>query len=316
MPDRKPPPTDREAVEAAVRDCYSTWSAHYYADYYQGAGAYPPVHTDIVRGLLRAAGARTVLDAGCGPASMLRDLAEPGLERWGFDLTPEMVVEARRVLAEQGLPAERVWEGSVLDPAAFRPRVDAPAEGFDAAICFGVLPHIPPSADLQILANLRDAVRPGGMIAVEARNQLFALFTLNRYSRAFFHDVLIDSSALLERAAGPDERTAVVRALGLLDDRFRLDIPPVRTGEAVAPGYDEILSRTHNPFVLHDQAEQLSLKDVEILFYHFHALPPMLEGEVPALFRRASLAMENPRDWRGHVMASAFVLVGRRSGQR
>lgn len=84
MPDRKPLATDREAVEGAVRDCYSTWSAHYYDDYYQGAGAYPPLHTDIVRGLSRAAGARTVLDAGCGPASMLRDLAEPGLERWGL----------------------------------------------------------------------------------------------------------------------------------------------------------------------------------------------------------------------------------------
>src|SRR5262249_28129524 len=85
----------------------------------------PPVHTDIVRGLLHAAGARTVLDAGCGPASMLRDLAEPGLERWSFDLTP--------------------------------------AEGFDAVICFGVLPHLPAWADAQVLANLRAAVRPGGI---------------------------------------------------------------------------------------------------------------------------------------------------------
>ena len=125
MPNCKPPAIDREAVEGAVRDCYSTWSAHYYNDYYQGAGAYPPVHTDIVRGLLHAAGARTVLDAGCGPASMLRDLAEPGLERWSFDLTP--------------------------------------AEGFDAVICFGVLPHLPAWADAQVLANLRAAVRPGGI---------------------------------------------------------------------------------------------------------------------------------------------------------
>jgi hypothetical protein len=51
---------------------------------------------------------------------------------------------------------------------------------------------------------------------------------------------------------------------------------------------------------------------MQVLFYHFHALPPMLEQAAPALFRRASVAMENPRDWRGHFMASAFVLVGRR----
>jgi 2-polyprenyl-3-methyl-5-hydroxy-6-metoxy-1,4-benzoquinol methylase len=312
MPNCKPPAIDREAVEGAVRDCYSTWSAHYYDDYYQGAGAYPPVHTDIVRGLLRAAGARSVLDAGCGPASMLRDLAEPGLERWGFDLTPEMVAEARRVLAKQGLPAERVWEGSVLDPAAFQARAGAPPEGFDAVVCFGVLPHVPAEGDAQVLTNLRAAVRPGGLVAIEARNQLFALFTFNRYSRDFFHDVLIGVSALEAKAANAAERAALDRALVVLDQHFRIDLPPERKGGAGRLGYDEVLSRTHNPFLLRQLAQERRLADVEVLFYHYHALPPILEGEAPELFRRASLATENPRDWRGHFMASAFVLVGRR----
>src|SRR5262245_18728006 len=143
MPDRPPADSGRGAVERAVRSCYSTWSKRYYDDYYRDAGAYPPVHVGIVRDLLRTAAARTVLDAGCGPASMLRDLRDQGLERWGFDLTPEMVTEARRVLAEQGLPAERVWQGSVLDPVAVVPRAGAPPDGFHAAICFGVLPHVP-----------------------------------------------------------------------------------------------------------------------------------------------------------------------------
>ena len=97
-----------------------------------------------------------------------------------------------------------------------------------------------------------------------------------------------------------------------LDERFRLDLPPARTGDAGEPGYDEVLSRTHNPFLLRQQALEQGLTDVEVLFYHYHALPPMLEGAAPDLFRRASLAMEDPRDWRGHVMASALVLVGRR----
>lgn len=305
-------PADREAIERAVRSCYSTWSGRYYEDYYQGTGMYPPVHTDIVRDLLRKAGARRLLDAGCGPASMLRDLSEPGLERWGFDLTPEMVAEARRILVEQGLATNRVWQGSVLEPADFAPRAGAPTDGFDAAICFGVLPHVPAEADIKVLANLRDAVRPGGLVAVEARNQLFALFTLNRYSRDLFHDALIDAEALRQQAADASERTALDQALASLDERFRLDLPPTRTGHAGEPGYDEVLSRTHNPFVLRQQALEQGLTDVEVLFYHYHALPPMLEGTAPALFRRASLAMENPRDWRGHVMASAFVLVGRR----
>jgi 2-polyprenyl-3-methyl-5-hydroxy-6-metoxy-1,4-benzoquinol methylase len=282
MPDRKPPATDREAVEGAVRDCYSAWSAHYYDDYYHGAGAYPPVHTDIVRGLLRAAGARTVLDAGCGPASMLRDLAEPGLERWGFDLTPEMVVEARRVLADQGLPAERVWEGSVLDPAAFQARAGAPPEGFDAVVCFGVLPHVPAGANAQVLTNLRAAVRPGGLVAIEARNRLFALFTFNRYSRDLFHDVLIGVSALEKKAADAGERAALERALAALDQHFRIDLPPERTGDASRPGYDEVLSRTHNPFLLRQVAEENagSFSWAEAEMITARAFPPVLTSGV------------------------------------
>src|SRR5262245_30034423 len=188
---------DHGELETAVRSCYSSWSGRYYDDYYGNAASYPPVHLEIVRALLRDSGVRTLLDAGCGPASMLRELADLHLERWGFDLTPEMVSEARRVLAAQGRSSDRIWEGSILDRAAFKPRAGAPA-AFDAAICFGVLPHVPASADCQVLANLREAVRRGGLIAVEARNQFFGLFTLNRYSRVFFRDVLINESALLE----------------------------------------------------------------------------------------------------------------------
>jgi 2-polyprenyl-3-methyl-5-hydroxy-6-metoxy-1,4-benzoquinol methylase len=303
---------DKEDLERVVRHCYSTWGSRYYDDYYRSDAAYPPVHTGLVRELLQRRGARTVLDAGCGPASMLRDLQLPGLDRYGFDLTPEMVAEARRVLAEQGVAAEQIWEGSVLDSKAFSPPGAASAARFDAALCFGVLPHVPPEADAVVLANLAAAVRPGGMIACEARNMLFALFTLNRYSRELFAKELIREDELLE-SADSAERAALDTALRQLDGQFRMDLPPVRKGYEGEPGYDEVLSRTHNPFVVREQAEAAGLKDVTLLFYHYHRLPPMLDRLLPGLQRRASIAMENPLDWRGHFMASAFIVVGTKS---
>lgn len=306
MTDTGRPPRD---PEQAVKSCYSTWSGSYYDDYYTSGTAYPPVHVDIVRKHLAATGARTVLDAGCGPASMLRDLADLNLERYGFDLTPEMVAEARRVLGGQGVAADRVWDGSVTDPAAFRPLPDG--QGYDAVLCFGVLPHIRAEDDAKVLANLARAVRPGGLVMVEARNQLFALFTLNRYSRDLFHEALIDVEGLRAQATAA-ERPKLEEALALIDGRFRLDLPPVRKGKAGEPGYDEVLSRTHNPFELRALAAQSGLEEVETLFYHYHCLPPMAESLAPRLFRAASVAMEDPRDWRGHFMASAFIVAGRR----
>src|SRR5712691_1854301 len=88
----------RGVTEAAVTACYSSWAESYFAEYYENAGAYPPVHRMIVRDLVAASGARTLLDAGCGPASMLRGLGDLGAELYGFDLTPEMIVEARKVM--------------------------------------------------------------------------------------------------------------------------------------------------------------------------------------------------------------------------
>lgn len=308
MSDKRLKPSE---VEAAVRNCYSTWSEDYYRDYYQSATAYPPVHTEIVRKRLADAGVRSLLDAGCGPASMLRDLDGLGIERHGFDLTPEMVEEARRVLATQGVPRENIWQGSVLDEKAFAAHS---GRRYDAAICFGVFPHIPAAADEAVLANLANSVRDGGLVMVEARNQLFALFTLNRYSHDFFIKSLIDLDQLRAQA-GADEQARLEEAVRMLGDRFRLDLPPVRKGKADGPGYDEVLSRTHNPFELRAAAERAGLRDVSILFYHYHCMPPMAEALVPGLFRRASLALEDPSDWRGHFMASAFILAGHRSAR-
>jgi hypothetical protein len=50
--------------------------------------------------------------------------------------------------------------------------------------------------------------------------------------------------------------------------------------------------------------------NVNVLFYHYHAFPPIFQDVIPELFRERSLAMENSNDWRGYFMASAFILVG------
>jgi hypothetical protein len=90
---------------------------------------------------------------------------------------------------------------------------------------------------------------------------------------------------------------------------FRLDMPPVRIGSAEAPGYDTILSKFHNPLNIKPLFAAAGLKTEDIYFYHYHAIPPMFEKENPLLFREASLAMEDdPHDWRGYFMASAFVI--------
>jgi SAM-dependent methyltransferase len=315
MLDKNPPPRGDEngAVEAAVKQCYSTWGTSYYQDYYGPDAPYPPVHLDLVRRIVNDIAPARLLDAGCGPASMLRHLVAAGRESYGFDLTPEMVVEARRVMGEFGVPASRVWEGSVLEAADFMPPGEARGE-FDCTVCCGVLPHIPADADVACIGNIRASLRQGGYAVVEARNELFSLFTMNRYSHQFFMQRLVPVDLLQAAARENDETVGIQQALSQVESMFRTDLPPVRKGKESEPGYDEVLSRVHNPLVLREQFLQGGFDQVRLAYYHFHCLPPMVQEFAPRAYREASLAMESdPEDWRGLFMASAFFVVARRA---
>ncbi|WP_171015155.1 class I SAM-dependent methyltransferase [Methylocystis sp. B8] len=301
---------DRDSVERSIKHCYSTWGTSYYADYYGADAPYPPVHLDLVSRLVAERDVKRLLDAGCGPASMLRHLVAPGRDIYGFDLTPEMVVEARRVLAEQGVPADHVWEGSVAVRADFvAPTGNA---DYDCVLCSGVMPHIAETTETDIIANIRDALQPGGHAIVEARNELFSMFTLNRYSHEFFLKQLLPVDEL-RRQAG-DEGDGMNAALAQVERMFRTDVPPIRQGKDDEPGYDEVLSRTHNPLLLQQKFLATGFTNVQLYYYHFHCLPPVVSGHAPRLFREISLQMEaNPKDWRGLFMASAFFVVAQRA---
>ena len=294
-------------IEMQVADCYSTWAHDYFEDFYGASAAYPPVHADLIHKLLLESGCESVLDAGCGPASFLKHIAASSIEWHGFDLTPEMVEEARRVVDKLGRSHSRVWQGSVLDDAAFTS--PEPSLVFDSAVLVGVLPHIPVTADVQVLSRMRSAIAPGGLLIAEARNALFSLFTFNRPTYDFVLQELVDWDALKAHVAleAPQAPEAIEERFAQL---LAMDLPPTRRGKSGEQGYDEILSRTHVPFLLKEAAEDAGWRDVKFKFAHFHSLPPQLATYAPVASREASLKMESPDDWRGLFMASTFLVTG------
>lgn len=302
--------SDATHLEQAVAACYATWASSYFDQYYGDHAPYPPVHAEQILKMLEQGGVTTLLDAGCGPASFLQYLGHRPIAWHGFDLTPEMVAAGRRVADALGRTEAQIWIGSVLDDAAFTPP-GAPVR-FDGAVLVGVLPHLPAAAETAVLQRLARAVEPGGLLIAEARNALFGLFTLNRPSFELFLDRLIDWPALIAQA-NPAEQATLTGLREALAARFRIDLPPIRPSQAGEPGYDEILSRTHVPFELAEAARHAGWTEVELRYVHFHALPPMFERLLPELFRTASLNRERPDDWRGLIMASSFLIVGRRS---
>ena len=293
--------------EKKVARCYSTWGKSYYGDYYSKRSPYPPVHLALIRNIIKKHRPKNLIDAGCGPASMLRNLAGLSAGLYGFDLTPEMVEEAKQVFLKMNLNPDRIWQGSVLDRHAFGG--GHKKSRYDALLSWGVMPHLKEKDEKRVILNFKSALRPDGIACVEARNELFALFTMNRHSKDLFWDRLMAGEKLLQSAR--HQRKNLMKAAHEFWSHFRMDLPPIRRGKKAEPGYDEVLSRLHNPFELRQKFLACGFHEADVKFYHFHAMPPMMGASVPKLFLKESLKIENPDDWRGYFMASAFVIVAK-----
>lgn len=260
---------------------------------------YPANHfrLRIILKRLQETGAKRLIDFGLGEGSPARAFHELGLDVRGFDFTPEMVEQARRNFHTWGMNPAHVIQGDVCDPESY---TELLRDGtFDAAVCLGVMPHV--EDDAKVLANLRASLSSGGKVFVSFRNDLFSLATMNRYTHAFYMDTLL--------AAAPEAlREAVAEDIS---QRLRMDMPPVREKtEAGGVGYDTILAKFHNPLAITPLFTQAGFTDVTVRFYHFHPGPPYLEQKVGTrAFRAAAMALEeNPEDWRGHFLCSAFLV--------
>jgi len=117
---------------------------------------------------LRAAGARRVLDAGCGTGRHVEALLREGFDAHGADVSEEMLEQAR---ALTGAPERfHAWRMGEPLPASLE------AASFDAFLCVGnVWPQLTDARDVAAtLDAIRRLLRPGGVVllglkAVEVR---------------------------------------------------------------------------------------------------------------------------------------------------
>ena len=276
--------------------CYNSWSKTYYSEYYDSDNNYPPIHVDITKKILKKNNIKTLLDVGCGPASMLR-LLNRKINFFGFDLTPSMITEAKKILK---INKKKLWVGNALKKNDYLKGL----KNYDASICFGVFPHLKEKDEIKVLKNIFSVLTNGGLALVEARNSLFSIFTQNRYTSELYKELMFKNSKI------KDENKETKKIFKKMNEKLFMDEPKVRKGKDNNIGYDEILSKPNNPFVLKEKMLKAGFSRVEPLFYHYHAFPPVYRKYVPKTYIRRSLELESPNDWRGYFMASAFIFCG------
>jgi 2-polyprenyl-3-methyl-5-hydroxy-6-metoxy-1,4-benzoquinol methylase len=255
---------------------------------------YPANHFALqqVLNVLQEQGARRLLEVGIGHGNAIPVLAEAGLEVSGLEIKDELVEASRALLVECGRPAEAVAWGDIEDATTY-PSIRRHAD-FDAILALGVLPHA--RQEQALLSNVRALLKPGGTAFVECRNELFSLFTFNRYTADFILDGLL-----------PDAPSTVQTAiLEFLEPRLRMDLPSTSMPPA----------RHHNPLTVPSLFQDAGFTDIVIRPFHYHVAPPVLASSLGQQFRDGSIGLENePSGWRGLFLCSAFLVQATRPTQ-
>lgn len=276
---------------------YDQEAKNYIQMYKEGYKEYPAnlIRLNFILERLKQNKIKKVLDAGCGTCSPMIRLLKEGFIVKGFDFSEEMVKEGRKELKKVGCDANLIFQADLEDDAAL------PDEKFDALIALGVFPHI--LNERKALANMRKRLNKQGLVFIEFRNDLFAAYTLNKYSIEFFLNRVIDLSSLPNDIAK--------RVIDFYSERLKVDKPDKKEKGKIS--YTDILAKFHNPLNIEEELfRPTGFSIVKIHFYHYHALPPIFENRYPGLFRELSLKMEKPNDWRGYLMASAYVVEARK----
>jgi len=236
-----------------------------------------------------------ILDIGCGTCGPMIRLLNEGFKVRGFDFSEDMIKEGRIELKNAGYDPNLLYTHNLEE--------DSPLcnERFDAMIALGVFPHVLNEA--KALSKMRMRLKKKGLVFIEFRNDLFAAYTLNKYSMDFFLNRVINLNSL------PKEILEDV--IKFYKDRLILEEPKRSENNKII--YTDIIAKFHNPLNIEDELFKPNKFFIEkIHFYHYHALPPIFEKKFPDLFKELSLKLEKSNDWRGYLMASAYVVEARK----
>ena len=120
---------------------------------------------DVVLDCLAHLGVRQgkILDVGCGPAVYAPELAAQGFDVWGVDLAPNVIEQAKAVMAATPHADRTHFAVGDID------HLDFPDGTFDAALAVGLLEYLP--SDAAVLREFRRVLKPGAIAVITLQNR-------------------------------------------------------------------------------------------------------------------------------------------------
>lgn len=166
---------------------------------------------------------RQVFDFGCGDAVLFEPFLAAGATVRGSDVSEEMIALAKARLTKAGRDPGLAVRGGV---EALR---DVGAGSIDALMSFNVLAYLTDAEEAEFYREAKRVVKPGGYLIVTHSNELFDMFSLNRYTVEFFNRHFIQKgedqsrvASLLTASGSPKDRVTYNVRENPLAYRFKL----------------------------------------------------------------------------------------------
>jgi cyclopropane fatty-acyl-phospholipid synthase-like methyltransferase len=242
----------------------------------------------MIDALLRESDLRgRVLDFGCGDGVFSERAVRAGASLLSIDVDPTMVTAARaRLDAIDG-------RNSVVRQGGVSALADVAPASIDTLLALNVLAYLNEPEVTGFYRHAQRVLLPGGVLVVTHSNELFDLFTLNRYTVAFFRRHFATHAAM--------------------DRVDTLLVNPDKPERFVFPCRENPLSYRHT-------LAQFELEEQQQEFAIFHPLPPLL---VPGFDPDDLASREYPETigwpeserWKLMFMCSVFGSRAVRTGQ-
>ena len=242
---------------------------------------------EIIEKLIKQKKPKKIIDAGCGAGLPLIKLKKKGYNIIGYDNSNNMVKEAQKNLVENNFSKSLIFKGNFENPSFIKDN------SVECIIGLGTFYY---SRNFNnTLKNQVKKLKKNGKLIFSLRNELFDISTFNEYSEKFFSNLYkIDSKN------------------NFIKSKFKKIFKEYfKSKSNMQKNIDQkkVFSLKHNPLTFEKEVcEKLKLKLNNIYFYHFHSLPPYFEKKNKFKYRKESIKLENPNDWRGIFLASAFVV--------
>jgi 2-polyprenyl-3-methyl-5-hydroxy-6-metoxy-1,4-benzoquinol methylase len=189
---------------------------------------------------------KRVMDFGCGTAVLFPPFLKAGVDIRGIDLTPEMIAYAKEDMKKWGADPDAVRVGTV---EALREEKSA---SYDALMCFNVMAYFTTEEDRIFYEEAARILKPGGYLIITHGNELFDLFTLNKFTVEFMQKYLITDPAYAAR------------------------IPSLVTNPQKPENVDAYNVR-ENPLSFQYKLKSYNFREVKQAFIRKHTAPPLLK---------------------------------------